>query len=412
MSGRISLTAAWPLVVLCIVPLLAHLPELLGWVNTYPLLFSSSLVLHPHSGILPGRPFIDGSVSPELLSLGHRAAEDWLHGMLPWWNPYAGAGLPLASQMQPAAFFLPFILLLHFHSGVLLIKLAMQILAGLACFAFLRRLGLKSVAAVLGAVLFQCNGTFAWFSDAPMLPIAFIPLLLLGLERARTQASADHRGGEAMIALAIAFSLLAGYPETALMDGLLGLTWATLRIRGLGRRARSAFIWKTAAGGLAGLALAAPALIPFLQDLRVSALLEPISALGGRALSRVEPEHLAALLFPNIYGLPLANFDMKLWSRSRRLHRRGNCIPRRALPVPAPCFTASPRRRQMAAGALDLHLDGSVLRGAGVTEALRLVPGVNQVWISRYCMPPSSSRSVSSQRSHSMPTPVPPAGCR
>ena len=246
--------------------------ELLGRVDTYPLLFFSSLVLPPHSGILPGTPFLDGNACQTTLSLGHLAAEDWLHGILPWWNPYTGVGLPLASEMQPAAFFLPFILLLHFHSGVLLIKLAMQMLAGLACFGFLRQVGVARGPAVLGSVLFQCNGTFAWYADAPMLPIAFLPLLLLGLERARTDASADRRGGEAMIALAIAFSLLAGHPEVALLDGLLGLAWAAFRIRGLSRRCGVAFIWKMAAGGLAGLALAAPVLIPFLQDLRVSTL--------------------------------------------------------------------------------------------------------------------------------------------
>src|SRR5208282_5603063 len=150
-------------------------------------------------------------------------------------------------------------------------------------------------------------GTFAWYADAPMLPIAFIPLLLLGLERARAQASADRRGGEAMIALAIAFSLLAGHPEVALLDGLLGLAWAVFRIRGLSRKCTVAFIWKTAAGGLAGLALAAPLLIPFLQDLRVSTV-------GFRgALLALQPKHLAALLFPNIYGPPLANWDLWFW---------------------------------------------------------------------------------------------------
>ncbi len=208
---RIQLLFAWPVVMSCVVPLVAHLPELLGWVDANPLLFFSQLVLHPNSGILPGQPFIDGSVASTTQFLGHRAAEDWLHGILPWWNPYVGVGLPLASMITDAAFFLPFILLMHFNSGVLLIKLAMQVLAGLACFGFLRKVGIARGPAVLGSVLFQCNGTFAWFSHTPILPIPFLPLLLLGLERARTDASADRRGGEAVIALAIAFSLLAGH---------------------------------------------------------------------------------------------------------------------------------------------------------------------------------------------------------
>jgi len=382
-GDRIALLFAWPVVMLCLVPLLAHLPELLGWVDTNPLLVYSQLVLHPHSGILPGQPFIDGSALETTQTLGHLAAEDWLHGTLPWWNPYAGVGLPLASKMPCAAFFLPFILLLHFNSGVLLIKLAMQVLAGLACFGFLRKVGLARGPAVLGSVLFQCNGTFAWYADAPILPIAFIPLLLLALEGARTQASADRRGGEAMIALAITFSLLAGFPETILLDGLLGLAWAMLRIRDLSRRCAIAFIWKTAAGGLAGLALAAPVLIPFLQDFQVSTL-------GYRdkfPLLALQPRHLAALLFPNIYGPPFANLDFWFWSTAGGYIGAAtvflavlSLFRRRASPDPLG------GARWLLALWISVWLAAS-FGVPGVTQALRLVPGLSQVWISRYCMP-------------------------
>ncbi len=387
--GRIQLLFAWPAVVLCLVPLLAHLPELLGWVDTYPLLFYSQLVLHPHSGILPGQPFIDGNASSTTLALGHLAAEDWLHGIIPWWNPYVGAGLPLASEMQPAAFFLPFILLLHFDSGVLLIKIAMQVIAGLACFGFLRQLGVARGPAVLGSVLFQCNGTFAWYAHGPMLTIAFIPLLLLGLERARTQASADRRGGEAMIALAIAFSLLAGFPETALLDGLLGLAWAMIRLRGLSRRSRLAFIWKMAAGGLAGLALAAPVLIPFIQDLRVSTL-GPVSPLGGRGIvpfPEVQPKHLAAFLFPNIYGPPFANWDFWFWAAAGGYIGLATAFLA-VLSLFRPSASAQPLggARWLLVLWISVWLAVS-FRVPGVTQALYLIPGLNQLWISRYCMP-------------------------
>ena len=394
-AGRMRLLFAWPTIILCLVPLLAHLPELLGWVDTYPPLFSSPppvyspLVLHPHSGILPGLPFIDDNAGETLLSLGHLVAEDWLHGIVPWWNPYTGVGLPLASKIGCAVFFLPFILLLHFHSGVLLIKIAMQVIAGLACFGFLRQVGVARGPAVLGSILFQCNGTFAWYADAPMRPIAFLPLLLLGLERARTQASADRRGGEALIALAIAFSLLAGFPETALLDGLLGLAWAGLRIRGLSRRCAVAFIWKTVAGGLAGLALAAPALIPFIQDLRVSTL-GPFSPLGDRGtlpIPALYPKHLAALLFPNIYGPPWANCDWGLWPAVG-----GYIGAATAFLAVLSLFQRRASRHPLGGARWLLALWISVWLAAsfgvlGVAEAIRLVPGLSQVWISRYCMP-------------------------
>jgi hypothetical protein len=380
---ELSSRRAWPIILLCLVPLLAHLPELMGWVHTNPLLFSSQLVLHPDSGILPGKPFIDGSACSTTQTMGHLAAEDWLHGMLPWWNPYVGVGLPLASEMQPAAFFLPFILLLHFTAGVLLIRLAMQVLAGLACFGFLRQVGLARGPAVLGSVLFQLNGTFAWYGHAPLLPIAFLPLLLLGLERAHAQASADRRGGEAMIAIAIAFSLLAGHPETALMDGLLGLAWAMFRVLGLSRKTAVAFIGKTTVGGLIGLALAAPVLIPFLQDLRLETLGFHVHPLQPA----LQPRHLSAILFPNIYGPPWANFDKSFWAGFGGYIGAATAFLA-ALSLFQRNASANPlgNVRWLLAAWIFVWLAAS-FHVPGLTEALLYIPGSSEVWISRYCMP-------------------------
>jgi hypothetical protein len=44
--------------------------------------------------------------------------------------------------MQPASLFLPFVLLLHFSSGVVFVSIALQMVAGIATFALLRQLGL------------------------------------------------------------------------------------------------------------------------------------------------------------------------------------------------------------------------------------------------------------------------------
>ena len=166
-----------PTLVISLLPLLAHLAELAGWAHNDPLLIVSKLGLRTAGGILPGQAFIDGNALSTTLALGRLSAETWLGGGMPWWNPYVGVGLPLASEMQPASFFVPFILLLHFHSGVLFIKLSMQILAGLACYGLLRQMTVTSWAALCGAILFECNGFFAWYADAPILPLAFLPLL-------------------------------------------------------------------------------------------------------------------------------------------------------------------------------------------------------------------------------------------
>src|SRR5271168_4845166 len=96
------------------VPLLAHLPEIFGWVSCNPLSGAPGLLAAAPRFLLPGACTIDGNVGGTLQALGGAAANAWLHFHLPWWNPYAGLGLPLAAEAQPAAFFLPFVLLLHF----------------------------------------------------------------------------------------------------------------------------------------------------------------------------------------------------------------------------------------------------------------------------------------------------------
>ena len=210
-----------------------------------------------------------------LQSLGGLAAAEWLRGVIPWWNPYSGIGLPLAAEMQPGAFFLPFVLLLHLGHGLILLKIALQAVAGLATHALLRRLGLTRAAALLGGICYQLNGTFAWFSDAPITPIAFLPLFLLGIEHALEAARTGRRGGWAAIGVAVGYSLYAGFPETAYLNGLLALAWAVLRFATAARGVRPSFLARVAAGGISGLLAAAPLLLPFGQFMAVADVIRP-----------------------------------------------------------------------------------------------------------------------------------------
>ena len=366
---------AAPPFVLCLVPLAAHLPELLGIVDTNPLLQGTALALHPESALLSGKPFIDAAATTIAGSLGRLSADSWLHLQLPWWNPYTGVGLPLASMMQPFSFFLPFVLLLHFAQGVLLLKLTMQVLTGFFCLAFLRRIMIAAWPATLASVLFQCNGTFAFYDDAPFLPIAFLPLLFLGIEQARERTANGQAGGVAVIALAIGYSLLAGFPETAFVDGLLGLAWAVLRANGLGARGALNFATRIAGGGVIGLALASPVLLPFLQDLGSGNLGFSRDAFVANA--HLPPEALPLLLLPYLRGPPQADFT---WVAVGGFI--GTVSPLLALSA-----RSGPR------GARTLLLSWLVVgtaaaAGAPVIEqAVRMLPGLDRIVIRRYGMP-------------------------
>ncbi len=378
-TGRLLSSPRFVLL-LCLIPFLGHLPELIGLVDTNPLLFVSDMPLHPESGLLGGRPFIDGDAGLTTMTLGKLAADSWLNGQLPWWNPYSGVGLPLAAEMQPAAFLLPFVLLLHFAHGVLYLKIALQIFAGLTMLGFLGALGLSGWAAVLGSALFQLNGTFAWYADAPSLPIAFMPLLLWGLERTRTLALQGRRGGEALIALAIAGSLVAGFPEVAFVDGLLGLGWAVMRLCSLPRAIRWLFARRVAVGGVAGLALSAPAVLPFLISL-------PVSSLGPHGISvdaHLGLAHAATLLFPYVFGPILSDLDLPFWAKC------GGYLGA-AAPLLALCALVRtglvPRSMRLFLGAWMVALLAAMFHLPIATQLVRAIPGVQLVFLCRYGMP-------------------------
>ena len=161
-------------------------------------------------------------------ALGYRAAIDWTTGKIPWWNPYSGVGLPLAAEYQPCVF-LPLTLLLLLPKGILWEHLLLQMLAGWGTYALLRQLGLGRVAGLTGGLLYAFNGTLAWFGHAPAFPVPFLPWTLWALERTYAKAALDIAGGWKIFAVAVALNLLAGFPETAYINGLLVIAWAVMR---------------------------------------------------------------------------------------------------------------------------------------------------------------------------------------
>jgi hypothetical protein len=300
----------WVYFAIFAITLSAHLPEFLGWVTCNPIYSHQAFLAAPMHRLFPGHCSMDDNDGTTLQALGGRAAEMWLSGRLPWWNSYAGLGLPLAAEAQPAAFFLPFVLLLHFDSGIVLLKLVMQLLAGAFALALFRELGLRREAACVGAILFSLNGSFAWFAHSPILPIPFLPGLLFGLERCRTMAAGGRHGGPLWVAIALSLSILAGFPETAFMDGLLAAVWTIVATARTPPGQRGTLITKILVGACIGLALSAPAWISFMDYLRIAYigvhLFVPESYLtAGQA---------AALLLPSIYGPPYADHAFAAWA--------------------------------------------------------------------------------------------------
>lgn len=197
-------------------------------------------------------------------------------GELPLWNPYQGAGAPLATQYSSRAFF-PYQLLQDIAPVATwdLFTLGRLWIAGTLTFFFLRSTRLSTLSAVTGGLLYMLSGVFTWFGNLEqMANVAMVtPGLLLavdGFGRSRIRRAIAFTG------VAIALVLLGGQPETALFSLSLAVTYGVYRLA-CSRTIREAM--STIAGallaGTIGLALAAPLLLPFLDTVRTAHNIHP-----------------------------------------------------------------------------------------------------------------------------------------
>jgi len=247
------------------VVVLAFLPYLTGIVTPGVLGFNSGLateLVGPWLGSHVGLPWLDPNVGFVSQALGHLAGMDMLHGHIPWWNPYEAVGVPLAGEGQSAALF-PLTALFALPDGQVLFELSLPLIAGIATVRLLKELGFSRWIAVVGGIMFALNGTFAWLTNAASNPVAFLPLILLGIERSRHRPLREGCSGWVMIAAGAALSVYAGFPETAFLNALLAAAWAILRLVQQPNRERAAFSVTCGVGGLVGLALSAPFFIAF-----------------------------------------------------------------------------------------------------------------------------------------------------
>ncbi|HQT90156.1 MAG TPA: hypothetical protein PK677_16755 [Acidiphilium sp.] len=290
-----------PLVSLVLLALLANAVALSGFFNSDPTLQLADLGIGLKSGWVSGPPsWLDPSVGYITQPIGHLAASDWLRGIIPWWNPYSGIGMPLAAETQTEAFFLPFVLLLHFNTGWLVLRIILQGLCGIFAYILFVQIGMMRRAAFLGGALFMLSPEFFLSPSAPIAPLPFLPLLLLGIERAANATIQGRRMGWSLIVLSCAYSIYAGNPEVAYFDGLLAGVWALWRLCSLPRGMRIRFVGKLFLSLTIALGLCAPLLVPAFDYLRC-AYIGPHSGYFrtihmGRAIVPLQ-------LFPFLYGL-------------------------------------------------------------------------------------------------------------
>ena len=251
-----------------------------------------------------GRPAIDPNLGYLTQPFGHLAANDLLHGHLPWWNYYEGLGQPLAGEMQGASLF-PLTLLFALGDGLLWFHVCLEIIAGISTYLLMRRLSVSSMVATGIGVVFALNGTIAWLGNAVLNPVAFLPMLLLGVELIFDSARDDSRKGWYVAALALALSIYAGFPEVAYLDGLFAFGWAAVRLFDQPRSLRLIAVRRLGLAGIVGTILALPILVPFYDFYKVANIGNHVAALDGQ--SSLSGHAVSMMLDPYIYGTLFAN---------------------------------------------------------------------------------------------------------
>ena len=271
-----------------------------GYQKANPALLLSGLGQVTSPGRLSGLPTIDPNIAFTSDALGHYAALQMLHFHLAWWNPFEGFGQPLIGELQSAAL-LPLTLLQALPNGLFLMHLAMELIAGISTFLVLRRIGLTTIASMVGGIGFGLCGAFSWFGNAVVNPIAFLPLAILGVELARSAAIKQRKFGWLTLAVAFALAVAAGFPEVAFYDTMLVVLWTVVRMVDDARPAWRAIAFKVATGAVVGLVIAAPIIVAFTSFVTVGTT-------GGHQGDNFAAAHLPAqsrplLLMPYAYGL-------------------------------------------------------------------------------------------------------------
>jgi hypothetical protein len=176
----------------------------------------------------PNADALDLDVNLYFYPLYEATAARLATGVLPTWNPYQLCGIPWLATLQAGVFYPVHALYLGLplHVGLAVSTAFHLTLATLATAAFARRAGLSITAALMAGGLYGLRGMFAGSPAAPAymeaaawMPLGAVAVLDLGTPRIRR--------GAALLAIATAMSLLAGYPQpTTYMLGV----WASLLV--------------------------------------------------------------------------------------------------------------------------------------------------------------------------------------
>ena len=259
---------------------------------------------------LMGRAYVFRDVVTFFQPWQHAVRESIRAGHVPLWNHDTFCGIPLLANLQSGVLY-PINWLysaIPFDFALTLGMVLHLTLAGILMRGFLSRVGLANPSAFLGGVLFAYGTWTMSYLEFPMKLGAaiWLPLLWSGLWDA---VRLGRRRGLAWSALAVALSLLAGYPQITLFALISGSLFALFLMPGVFRnqdlaekeRTHRVGAWPVALG--IGVLVAAAQLLPAAEMMSLSSKAAPYDA--NVAMTRsLSPLALVGLFDPFFLGFP------------------------------------------------------------------------------------------------------------
>ena len=242
-------------------------------------------------------------------------------GQAPAWNPYQLAGMPLFGDVQVAPYYLPNLLLDVLFGGrdlpytaFEMLVVAHYALGALLFYAYVRGLGVRPAAALIGAIGFEFNGFFVGHRGHynMLAVVVWLPGVLWLLDMAWRAARPRAALGWAVAAgLALSQLVMAGHPQAALYCSLTIAAYMLYRWHGTLRRATS---WAGrlrvpalfALAGVLAAGIAAVALLPAAELLGRS--LRNDLSYDFAAQYSLLPRNFVGLLMPEFLGWSATEF--------------------------------------------------------------------------------------------------------
>ena len=203
-----------------------------------------------------------------------KAHQELAQGELPLWDANVMLGAPLAADAEHGLFNpLTWPLVAHPSNGAWDAWLLGRLLAaGVLCTYLCRYLGLRSMPAILAGTVYMMSGVFELRTTTIQTGImATLPLLILGVERCLRRPSA---WSAAILALAVASTVLFGMPEESFLCLLMAVAWFAVRFvaEATAKRPfdRLKALYASVGGGVVGILLSLPLIVPFVEYVRVA----------------------------------------------------------------------------------------------------------------------------------------------